>query len=374
MNNEKATDSLRKDDYTEMSRPCDVFISYSQTHKGASDAAEKLHQTLKCFGIESFKYATSLPRAKPWEEKVIPSLKQAKCVIVLIPAKGRLTEYMNHEIGIAEAFGKQMMPLLLTGRFSQEISSTNIVRRYWGASLNDVLGNIGKFVDDLSLRKSALMRRFWTDFLEVDRLIVVHGGYNPARGTTSKASGDHLSLGDVAAIQYLSAFLRREFGADLRKLQIRFAGDICKSDTKDKNIIFIGGPHAYLNTDFEQLNLNSGISFNEKERTYKVKGHVDFEVKDSPPRRAGLVARIKHPCDVNCSALHILGVSGYGAHASMAYLTGDNICPKVVEGLEAWKKRREGVFCFSVDACFDGTVLIENEFNVTIPKRKGDTP
>ena len=186
---------------TAMARqPCDVFISYSA--ESGADAASKLERRINEVGLTPFAYEYTLTAGQTWQQKVLDALRTCRCVFVLVPSDDKaMTDYMNHEIGIAHLLDKQIVPVALDGEFRSAAPMSELVSQYWGRSLAEILSNIERVFHDLGVYSGARRTSLWSHYLVSDSIRLVQGRIDPRKlKTRSKGSRGTMSVSGARAL------------------------------------------------------------------------------------------------------------------------------------------------------------------------------
>ncbi len=326
-------------------RPCDIFISYSKD--SGDEAAKQLSAAIEKQDLQPFAFDYTLRSGDVWSQEVLDALRFSRCVLVLVPASDKkLTDYMNHEIGIAHMLKKKIVPVALGGDFSSSAPMTDVLRQYWGCPFDHFLNNLGSFIKKTEIRSAMFRTIVWSQYLVSDSACVVVGGIDPAKLQDQEQrcgqglAGDYFSIGVFRATTRLSCFFLQQFGADfIDKLLI--AQKVTCEEISRHDLIVIGGPISLQGSPLQTYHKDLRIDCNPDHSAYVVgpRSHqVTMEHEAGDRAREGCVlAFARNPMNYQKEMLLVSGISGYGCQGAIEYLIGNRIDEKLAKAVDRWR-------------------------------------
>jgi hypothetical protein len=348
-------------------RPCDVFISYSNS--SGSTPAKKLMDAIKQKGLEPFAFEYSLASGHPWDEQVLRQLLYSRCVLVLVPPRRkRLTDWMNHEIGIARAMKKKIIPIALGGDFRSSAPMSDMLSRFWGCPLDQLLSDLDSFISEQELASAARVTLIWSEYLVSGSPRILVGGIDPARLQDQERrrgqglEGDYFSIGVFRSITRLSCFFSQQFGAAfLDKLLV--AQKTTDEEISQHDLIVIGGPNSLHKSPLQTCHKDLGIHFDDTQGAYLVgprRHKVGIEHEPDDFAGEGCVLGFAcNPMNYQKEMLLVSGVSGYGCQGAIEYLVGTRIDAKLAEAVDRWRgSERDAPLLFELSTKFKGSTYV----------------
>jgi hypothetical protein len=344
-------------------QPCDVFISYSRRSGSTAEKdAKDLAKAIEGEGLQAFHFEYSLTAGHVWEEEVLKQLRYCRCVLVLVPpGKSRLTDWMNHEIGIARAMKKIIIPVALGDGLRSSPPTSGMLPRYWGQPLTQFLDNLKSFISDPKIGSAAKLTALWSPYLVSGSARIVVGGYDPVKSANrqllQKLDGGYFTIGVFRAITRLSCFFSQQFGADFLD-ELLIAQKTGQEEISRHDLIVIGGPNSLQNSPFEDYHKKLGIRYVDNDKAYLVgpQSHkVASDKLDGFRREACVLAFAPNPMNLDKEMLLVSGDSGYGCQGAIEYLVGTRITSEFAEAVAQWRAGSRNVpLLFEVSARFEG--------------------
>jgi hypothetical protein len=324
-------------------RPCDIFISYSE-QSGKRDA-KKLADAIEKKGLQPFAFEYSLTVGRDWDEQVLKELRYCRCVIVLVPSSGTgLTDWMNHEVGIARAMKKVIIPIALGDNFRSSASMSGMLSRYWGCPLNEFLRNLDSFVVEPAIGSAAWLTVVWSPYLVSGSTRIVVGGIDPAglqdpkRICGQDLAGDYFSIGVFRGITRLFCFFSQQFGADFLD-ELLIAQKTGPEEISKHDLIVIGGPNSLQKSPLEDYHRRLAIHYEGK--AYLVGSQKYTVATKSEPdgfrREACVFGLARNPMSSDREMLLVSGDSGYGCQGAIEYLVDTRIDPGLAAAVDHWR-------------------------------------
>jgi hypothetical protein len=344
-------------------RPCDVFISYSED--SGSGAAKQLADAIERKDLQPFAFEYTLASGRSWDKQVLDALHYSRCVLVLVPTREkRLTDYMNHEIGIAHVLKKTIVPVALGDDFSSSAPMSDMLSQYWGRPLNQLLSNLDSFLRDLGIDMAARRTSVWSRYLVSDSARIVVGSIDPRKlnDPGQVFVGDYLSIGNSRSVARLLCFFSQEFGADFAD-KLLIARDLNDGDISRHDLIVLGGPHSLHASPLQAYHEQLGIRFDDAQRAYLVgsrQRRIATEPGSNGVKRQGCVLCFaRNPMNRQREILLVSGVSGYGCQGAIEYLVGTQIDPKLAEMVDRWRGGlRDIPLLFEISTEFKGHTCV----------------
>jgi len=105
-----------------------VFISYAHSD---SDEAHRLVESLQAGNVTGFLDRADIVAGDVISSDVRSALKQSTAVIVLLSPRALHSEWVQFEIGAAEAMGKKIIPIIVSGERLEEQLPDILRDRMW---------------------------------------------------------------------------------------------------------------------------------------------------------------------------------------------------------------------------------------------------
>ena len=145
-----------------------IFISHSSYDKPWVDWIAKNAMN---FGIVPYLYEYDIQPGKSIAQKVKEEIRKSNAFVVLITANSQFSNYVQQEIGVAEGFGKRIIPLVQPG-ISEDILAMLKEREYIPFDFNNPNEAVSKLLAYLQKQKEIKQNDF-TFFLVLAAIIVV---------------------------------------------------------------------------------------------------------------------------------------------------------------------------------------------------------
>ncbi len=351
-------------------QPCDVFISYSA--ESGADEAGRLKGRICELGLTPFAYQYTLNAGQPWQQEVLDALKACRCVLVLVPSDDKaVTDYMNHEIGIAHLLDKQIVPIALNRDFRLAAPMSGMVSQYWGRPLEDILPDIESMFDRLGVYSAARRTSLWSHYLVSDSTRLVQGGIDPRKldNPEQGLAGHHVSIGVSRAVTRLLCVFAQEFAMDSSEKHL-IAQDLTDSEVARHDLVVLGGPHSLHESPFARYHERAGILFDETLRAYRA-GQSSHIVGSNPERdgftqQGCVLAFLQNPMNTKREIMLVSGVSGFGCQGAVEYLAGEDLCEGLVEDVKCWRADgRKLPLLFEIRAKFKGATYVGGSANAS---------
>jgi len=105
-----------------------VFISYAHSD---SDEAQRLVESLRAQNVTGFLDRADIVAGDVISSDVRSALKQSTAVIVLLSPRALHSQWVQFEIGAAEALGKKIVPVIVSGEHLEEQLPDILRDRMW---------------------------------------------------------------------------------------------------------------------------------------------------------------------------------------------------------------------------------------------------
>lgn len=105
-----------------------VFISYARSDR---DEAERLVRALRAGNIAGWMDKADIAAGNSVPSAVRNALKRASAVVVLLSPSALQSEWVQFEIGAAEALGKKIVPVLVSGEHLEKQFPDFLRNRRW---------------------------------------------------------------------------------------------------------------------------------------------------------------------------------------------------------------------------------------------------
>jgi hypothetical protein len=356
-------------------RLCDIFISYSKD--SGSRAAEQLASEIEKRDLKAFAFEYTLASGRSWDEQVLDALRYSRCVLVLVPTRKkrlldyfisasekRLTDYMNHEIGIARVLKKIIVPVALGGDFTSSAPMSPILSQYWGRPFDQLLSNLDLFLRDIEIDTAARRTSVWSQYLVSDSVRIVVGGIDPSslQDQAQVRAGAYLSIGTSRSITRLLCFFSQEFGADFAD-KLLIAQNLNDDEISRHDLIVLGGPQSFHNSPLRAYHVQLGIRYDGAQRAYLVgprEHRVAIESEQTGVTKEGCVLALAHnPMNLQKEMLLVSAVSGYGGQGAIEYLVDGQIASELAVTINQWRGgSHDTPLLFDLSTKFKGSTYV----------------
>ncbi len=106
----------------------DVFISYANSDR---DVAERLVSALRASNVSGWLDKADIAAGDSIPSAVRAALKGSKAVLVLLSPRSLQSEWVQFEIGAAEALGKKIVPVIVSGEHLEKQFPAILGNRQW---------------------------------------------------------------------------------------------------------------------------------------------------------------------------------------------------------------------------------------------------
>jgi hypothetical protein len=90
----------------------DIFISYTRSDR---DFAERLYRELERFNVRGFMDQSDLAAGSEWSTALRETVRNADALLVILSAAAAQSNWVLAEIGLADSWGKTVIPVLAPG-------------------------------------------------------------------------------------------------------------------------------------------------------------------------------------------------------------------------------------------------------------------
>jgi hypothetical protein len=127
-----------------------VFISYAHSD---ADLARSLVNALRTSNVAGWLDSTDIASGAAIASSVRDALTRSSAVIVLLSPRALHTEWVQFEIGAAEALNKRIIPVIVSGDQMEEQLPEILVNRVWidarNRSSDDVVRDVKRAVESI---------------------------------------------------------------------------------------------------------------------------------------------------------------------------------------------------------------------------------